>query len=249
MLMMNKNKVVVITGASSGIGAASALAFAAEGCAVVLAARRIERLEILKEKVLSFSVPCLVVQADVTSLKDVKKLFSLVEKQFGHVDILVNNAGIGRNALLLETSFADWKDTMDTNLTGVFYCTQEAARHMVEKKVAGHIITVSSVLGLIALAGRSAYCASKHGVTGFKRSVRGELKKHSIRVSLVHPAGVDTEILGDLGVDRKRWKMLRSRDVAEYIVALASRDLVRIVYVRFLNIWRRLYYIVKYYPK
>src|SRR3990167_5289367 len=96
-----KNKVVVITGASSGIGAATAMVFAQEGCALVITARRLEKLEILKQNIVSLGVPCLVVQTDVTQLKDVKKLFSLVEKQFGHIDILVNNAGIGRNALLL----------------------------------------------------------------------------------------------------------------------------------------------------
>lgn len=244
-----RNKVVVITGASSGIGAATALAFAQEGSGVVLAARRKERLEVLKEKILSFGVPCLVVETDVTQLKSVQKLFSEVEKHFSHVDILVNNAGIGRNARLVDTSHEDWKATIDTNLTGVFYCTQEAVQHMLDKHVRGHVITVSSVLGLIALPGRSAYCASKHGVTGFKRSLRRELKKYSIRISLVHPAGVDTEILGTLGVERIKWKMLRSDDVAQYIVALASRDILRIVYVRLLNIARRFYYAIKYYPK
>ncbi len=244
-----QNKVVVITGASSGIGAATALAFAQEGCAVVLAARRVEKLESLKQQIVGLGVPCLVVQTDVTQLKDVKKLFSTAEKQFGHVDILVNNAGIGRNAFLLDTSLQDWKDTMDTNLSGVFYCTQEAARAMVAKKISGHIITVSSVLGLVGISGRSAYCASKHGVTGFKRSLRGELKKHGIIVSLVHPAGVDTDIVTDLAVDRKKWKMLQSEDLAEYIVALASQNVLRIIGVRLLNIWRRVFYAVKYYPK
>ena len=243
-----QNKVVVITGASSGIGEATALAFAYEGSTVVLAARRVEKLQKLEQKVGSLGVPCLVVQTDVTQLKDVKKLFVEVEKKFGHIDILVNNAGIGRNFSLIDTSLEDWKVTMDTNLTGVFYCTQEVVRSMLKKKISGHIITVSSVLGLIALPGRSAYCASKHGVTGFKRALRWELKKYGIKISLVHPAGVDTEILKDLTAERNKWKMLRSENLAEYIVALASREMLGIVQVRLLNVWRRFYFFIKYYP-
>lgn len=242
------DKVVVITGASSGIGEATALMFAEKGCCVVLAARRVEKLEAVKKKVISLGAVCLAVKVDVSQQKDVKHLFSVVEREFGHVDILVNNAGVGRNFDLVDTSLQDWKDTLDINVSGVFYCTQEAARLMKKKETLGHIITVSSVLGLIALPGRSAYCASKHAVTGFKRSVRGELKKDGIRVSLVHPAGIDTEILQGLGVERKRWKMLRSKDVAEYIVALASRNIFCIVFVRVLNIFRRVYFVVKYYP-
>ena len=244
-----QNKIVVITGASSGIGEATALAFAQKGCSIVLAARRVEKLKFLQEKIESFGVPCLVVQTDVTQLKSVQKLFSEVKKHFSSVDIFINNAGIGRFSDLRNTSLKDWKETLDTNLTGVFYCTQEAVQQMLDMKTAGHIITISSVLGLIALPGRSAYCASKHGVTGFKRALRFELRKYGIRVSLVHPAGVDTEILKDLAVERKKWKMLRSEDVAEYIVSLASRDIFHIVYVRLLNIGRRFYFLLKYYPK
>ena len=201
-----RNKVVVITGASSGIGEGVALAFAREGSTVILAARRREKLNRLKEKVLALGGSCFAVETDVRLLEDVKRLFLFVEKECGRVDILVNNAGIGRNFFLMDTSLEDWIETIDTNLTGVFYCTQEAVRLMLKKNVSGHIITVSSVLGLIALPGRSAYCASKHAVTGFKRALRWELKSKDIRISLVHPAGVDTEILGALGVERKKWK-------------------------------------------
>ena len=243
-----QDKVVVITGASSGIGEACALAFAQEGCSLVLAARRVEKLDMLKEKIEAVGVPCLVMKTDVSKLKDVQRLFSEVKKQFSTIDILVNNAGVGRNSSFVETSLQDWKETVDINLTGVFYCTQEAVQVMLDTQRKGHIITVSSILGLIPLPGRSAYCASKHAVTGFKRSLRFELKKYGIRISLVHPAGIDTDILKDLAVERKKWKMLRSSDLAEYIVALASRDLLRIASVRMLNIARRLYYVVKYYP-
>lgn len=241
-------KVVVITGASSGIGEATAMAFAKKGSSIVLVARRLERLEQLREKILALGVACLAIQTDVAKQKEVQKLFSLVEKEFGRVDILVNNAGIGRNFDLVDTASKDWHDTFAINVSGVFYCTQEAVRLMRKKKTEGHIITVSSILGLIALPGRSAYCASKHAVTGFKRSLRWELRKERIRVSIVHPAGVDTDILRDLAVERKRWKMLRSKDIAEYIVALASGNVLRIIYVRLLNIWRRFYFLLKYYP-
>jgi len=243
------HKVIVVTGASSGIGYASALAFAQEGAHVVVAARRLDRLRELETRILAQGVGCLCVKADVSAVDHVQRLFAEAEKKFGRVDILVNNAGIGRNSFLLDTSLNDWKETLDTNLTGVFLCTQEFSKRCVHHRIPGHVITVSSVLGLIALPGRSGYCASKHGVTGFKRAVRSELRKHRIRVSLVHPAGVDTEILDHLRVSRKKWKMLRSEDVAEYIVALASQDIARIVYVRLLNIARRFYYLMKYYPK
>lgn len=249
LMTLLKNKVLVITGASSGIGAATALAFAREGSSVVLAARRLERLRGLQEKIRAFGGNCFVVRTDVSRQKDVQRLFAFSEKHFGRVDILVNNAGVGKNARLLAVSFEDWKKTLETNLSGVFYCTQEAVKQMVAKNVQGHIITVSSVLGLIALPERSVYCASKHGVTGFQRSLRWELRKHGIRVSLVHPAGVDTEIVQTLGVHRKKWSLLRSEDVAETIVALATQDPLRIARARLLNFLRRIYSFVKYYPQ
>ncbi|MBI5798205.1 SDR family oxidoreductase [Candidatus Woesearchaeota archaeon] len=244
-----KNKVVVITGASSGIGAASALAFAREGSTVVLVARRKERLLALQKKIRALGKECFVFPADISRKKEVEKLFSWIKITLGAVDVLVNNAGIARNSSLLLHSEKDMLDTFAVNFYGVFYCTQEAAKLMTERKMQGHIITVSSVLGLLALPNRSVYCASKHGVTGFMRALRWELKKEKIKVSLVHPAGVDTEIVSQFSKVRKRWSMLRSEDLAEYIAALASRSFLRILAVRFLNIFRRFYYLVKYYPK
>lgn len=238
-----KDKVVVVTGASKGIGRATAIAFAHAGAKVVLVARHKKELDAIAKELPSES---LVVAADVSQEKDVVRLFEIVEKEFGHVDVLVNNAGVAKFSPLASLSLEDWRAVVEPNLTGVFLCTREAVRLMKKKNVHGSIITVSSVLGFYTKAERSAYCASKHGVTGFMRSLKKELREDGISVSLVYPARIATDILG-IGKWNK-WSVLEPEDIAQVIVAIASRSRCRIAYARLHAFLKRLYRLFRYFP-
>ena len=167
-------KVVLVTGASSGIGKATAVEFARKGASVVLAARRVEKLAELHDHILTFNENCIYVRTDVTSETDVGNLFDRAEEKFGRVDILINNAGRGLKCELIDMATEDWQTVIETNLTSVFLCTSEAARRMQEKQDAGHIITVCSIAGLFGAPTYSAYCASKHGVAGFLKAAKWE---------------------------------------------------------------------------
>ena len=241
-----RDKVVIITGASSGIGRAAALAFARQGAKVVLAARRAERLKGLKEEINSFNDNCIYVQTDITREEDIVHLFDETEKAFGRVDILVNNAGRGCEIELCELTYNDWLSVTGTNLTSVFLCTREAVRRMITNGIQGHIITVCSILGLFGLAGHSGYCASKHGVRGFMRSIWWELKKHKIKVSTIYPANVDTELFDSLKTVPRRREMLTAEDIADYLVAIALRSSIRILALKLILVWKRIYYFTRY---
>ncbi len=241
-----KDKVVVITGASSGIGKAAAIAFAQTGARLVLVARRKEKLHELEAYLASFKPQCISVQADVTREEEVKHLFDEVERVLGGTDILINNAGRGLEAELCDISYDEWLSVLNTNLTSVFLCSREAVKQMIRKGIQGHIITVSSTSGLFGVPAYGAYCASKHGVTGFKRSIRWDLRKHKIKVSTIHPANVETEFFSTLKTTPKRRDMLTAQDIANHLVAIASRSTLKIIAVRLLLILKRIYYVIKY---
>ena len=241
-----KNKVVLITGASSGIGKATAIAFAQKGAHLVLVARRREKLKELETHLTPHKTRCLSLKADVTKEEEVKNLFDEAERVFGGIDILINNAGRGLEAELCDIRHEEWLSVLNTNLTGVFLCTREAVRQMVRKGIRGHIITVSSTSGLFGVPTYSAYCASKHGVTGFKRSIRWELRKHRIKVSTIHPANVETEFFATLKTTPRRRDMLTAKDIAGHLVAIASRSILTVIAVRLLLIFKRIYYVIHY---
>lgn len=242
-----KDKVVVITGASSGIGKAAAIAFARKGSKVVLAARRSEKLKELCDTIASFNKNCSYVQTDVTREQDVLKLFDEAERIFGRIDIIISNAGRGCEVALCNITHDEWLSVINTNLTSVFLCTREAARRMIAKGIQGHIITVCSILGRFGLSGHAGYCASKHGVTGFMKSVRWELRKHRVKVSTIYPANVDTELFDVMKTLPHRREMLAAEDIADYLVAIASRSPLKILALRMVLVWKRVYYFTRYF--
>ncbi|MHC4639779.1 MAG: SDR family oxidoreductase [Planctomycetota bacterium] len=239
-----KDKVVVITGASSGIGKAAAIKFAHKQCKVVLAARRIERLRQLSDQIRHFNDNCIYVQTDVTSEDDVTRLFEAVEKQFGGIDILVNNAGKGLKAELTDIKPEDWQSLMDTNVTSVYNCTRHAVIIMKENNTPGRIINVSSLAGRFGAPTYSAYCASKHAVTGMTKALKWELRKYKIRISAIHPARADTEFFDSYEKKPGRKQMLGSGDIADAVIAIASGSYLRLTGVRILNFFKRIYYLV-----
>lgn len=185
-----QNKVVVITGASSGIGKALAEKFAAEGSNLALAARRIDRLLELKQKLSNVEV--LPVETDVTSEEDCKNLIDQTIAKFGRIDILINNAGISMRAAFEDVELSVLHKLMDVNYWGTVYCTKYALPHILKQK--GSIVGVISTGGYIGLPGRTGYSASKFAVRGFLDTVRIEYLRSGLHVLVAAPGFTASEI-------------------------------------------------------
>ena len=239
MIKLN-NKVVLITGASSGIGKAAAIEFAKNGASVILAARREDRLQEACNQIEAAGGKCAYVCADVTIEADVIRMFDEATEKFGHVDILVNNAGCGLKSRIVDIQADQWDNVIAVNLRSVFLCSREAMRRMSENDIWGHIITVCSVAGLYGVGTFAGYCAAKHGVTGFMRSCGWEARKMGIKASTIFPMRVDTEFFNDYTQKPKKREMLSPKDIAADIVAVASRCPVCITKVRLRNLCKRI---------
>jgi NADP-dependent 3-hydroxy acid dehydrogenase YdfG len=234
-----KDKVVIITGASSGIGQAAAFKFAKAGASVVLAARRIDKLQQIRDQIFPINSNCISVPTDVTSAEQVQNLFHAVLERFKTVDILINNAGRGLKAELTEIETDEFKSVIDTNLTSVFLCTKAAAKIMIDQKIKGHIITVCSIAGFFSAPTYSAYCASKHAVSGFLKSLKWEMRKHNIKISTIHPARVDTEFFNSYHKRPSKRQMLSPGDIADLLLAIAQRAPLKTTAVRASNFFKR----------
>ncbi|AHG89815.1 short-chain dehydrogenase/reductase SDR [Gemmatirosa kalamazoonensis] len=187
-------KVVVITGASSGMGEAAARHLSAQGAAVVLGARRIERLTALVDEITAAGGKALAVQTDVTDLTQVQRLVDAAVATFGRVDVLVNNAGIMPLSPLERLKIDEWDRMIDVNLRGVLYGIAAALPHMQEQK-SGHIINLSSVAGHKLFGGSAVYSATKFGVRALSEGLRMEVKADNIRTTIISPGAVKTELL------------------------------------------------------
>jgi NADP-dependent 3-hydroxy acid dehydrogenase YdfG len=189
-----KDKTVLITGASSGIGAACAKEFAAYGCKLILAARRVDRLETLRESLQSeFGVEVFVVGMDVTHAKQVEMVLNHLPEGYSEINILVNNAGL---ALGLDNFIDDdpnnWETMIETNLKGFLSVLRLISQKMVRQGF-GHIINIGSVAGVESYAKGGVYCATKHAVHAITQSLREEMIEHGIKVSEILPGAVNTE--------------------------------------------------------
>ena len=188
-----KGKVAVITGASGGIGGSAAELFAREGAAVVLTARRVDKLKALEKKIKKAGGKAISVPANVRSVTDVKNVFDQAIKTFGKVNILVNNAGISdRHTPAIRTTDQLWDDVIGIDLTGVFYFCREALKHMVKAK-AGAIVNVSSIGGVYGNAG-VPYSAAKAGVNGLTRNIAIQYSGTGIRCNAVCPGPTPTAL-------------------------------------------------------
>ena len=183
-----QGSVAVVTGASSGIGEASARALAAEGVHVVLAARSQDKLNALAHQIGELAVP---VATDVGDADQVRALFQRVKERFGGLDLLVNNAGVGYHSPFEDSDPADWRKTIDANLYGVLRCTH-AAIPLLRGREGAMISTVASVGGRYGRAGWAVYNATKFAVVGFHDALRKEIGEDGIRVSLIEPGAVYT---------------------------------------------------------
>lgn len=189
--------VVLITGASSGIGKALAPALAEAGAKVVAAARRVDRLEKLVEDIAAKGGKAVAVAMDVTESESIKTAFDAAERQVGLINTVINNAGTGGGIQFQDSDEDQYNFTMDTNLGGVWKVAQEAVRRMIAAKRAGSIVNVSSVLGLGGKSFNAAYCTSKGAVVQLTRAMAMDLVRHNIRVNALAPGWFVTEINDD----------------------------------------------------
>ena len=226
--MEAKGKVVIVTGASSGIGEAAAREFAKEGSKVVLAARRVDRLEALAKEIdaMNTGAQALVVQADLSKLEDIQLLITKTTEKFGRIDILVNNAGFGRLDWLENLDpVKDIESQFDVNVLGVIQTTRQALPVMIKQR-SGHIINMCSMAGLVATPTYTIYAACKHAVHGFSEALRREVKPWGIDVSMIYPGGVTTEFGAHAGIKRKtnattpRFMLLTAEQVGREVVNL-----------------------------
>ncbi len=193
-----KGRVVVITGASSGLGRQMAVAFAKQGADLAIMARRVEKLETLAKEVKKIGVRCLPVKCDVTNVEEIAEAAKAVKKEFGKVDVLVNCAGSAKNNGVLNMTDEEWKFTIETDLSSVFYVTRAFANIMKTKKY-GRIINIASMYGLVGNTAMDtvSYHSSKGGVVNFTRAVAAELAKYNITCNAICPGYFATELTID----------------------------------------------------
>ena len=222
-------KVAAITGASSGIGEATAIALADAGAKVSLAARRKDRLDALVEKIGSGA---LAIETDIGEEEQARAFVQRTKDELGGLDILVNNAGVMLLGPLLAQEGDDWRTMANVNILGLIYCSHAALAIMAEQK-SGHIVNISSVAGRVARAGSAVYNFTKWGVTGFSEALRQEAAYVDVRVTCVEPGFVDTELQGHntnpMVVEATKkfrdeiGKVLDAEDIADAILYAVSR--------------------------
>jgi NADP-dependent 3-hydroxy acid dehydrogenase YdfG len=188
-----EGKVIVITGASSGLGEATARLLSAQGASVVLGARRADRLQSLADELTGRGGKALPVTTDVTDREQVKELVDAAVQTYGRVDVMINNAGLMPQALLERLRIDEWDQMIDVNIKGVLYGIAAALPHMKEQK-AGHFINVSSVAGHRVGPGFAVYAATKHAVRALSEGLRQEVKPYNIRTTVISPGAVATEL-------------------------------------------------------
>lgn len=214
-------QVAVVTGAGRGIGAAIAQKLATLGVLVIACGRKREPLESTVAQIIRGGGRAEVLPCDVTDLRSVESAANQVDAAYNRTDILVNNAGVGGFGGSLHEMPADsWDKVLNTNLRGVYYCIRSFAPMMIRAKK-GHIINISSLAGKNPLPNGAAYAASKWGLNGLTYSVAEELRGHNIRVSVVCPGSVNTELSPHTGKDSR--KMLQPDDVAHVIAMLVTQ--------------------------
>jgi NADP-dependent 3-hydroxy acid dehydrogenase YdfG len=232
-----EGKVAIITGASSGIGEATALALAAEGAKVVIAARRAERLDALVKRIEASGGTALPIVTDITDETQANNLVQKTNAELGRVDILVNNAGVALTGNIDGGNTNDWRKMFDVNVLGVLYATH-AVLPILKAQQTGHIVNISSVAGRTARAGVGVYNATKWGVNAFSEALRQEVLKDNIRVTIIEPGLVKTEINNHTTnpeakrISEERLKAitpLQSEDIAAAIIyAVTQPDRVNV---------------------
>jgi 3-oxoacyl-[acyl-carrier protein] reductase len=228
--MKLSDEVVLVTGASRGIGKAIALEMANKGAKVAVNFKGSEdKAQEVVEAIIQSGGKAIAVKADVASTEEVNQMVKLIEKELGSVTILVNNAGITRDNLLMRMKEEDWDAVLETNLKGVFNCTKAVIRSMMKQK-RGKIINIASVVGLVGNIGQSNYAAAKSGIIGFTKAMALELSSRGIQVNAVAPGFIETDMTDKLTDEIKEQILARiplqrlgkAEEVAGVVSFLAS---------------------------
>jgi NADP-dependent 3-hydroxy acid dehydrogenase YdfG len=218
-------KVALVTGASSGIGAATAIALAAEGACVVLGARRIDRLGDVRDQIVAADGSASIIELDVTNQSSCREAVDHAVLEHGQLDIVVNNAGVMLLGPILDADTADWRRMIEVNVLGLMYITHAALPVLVAQG-SGDIVNISSTAGRVARAGSGGYNATKWAVNAFTESLRQEVTERGVRVSVVEPGLTDTELrehITDEGAKKT------AQDFAASIRGLHAEDIARAV--------------------
>lgn len=198
-----QQRIALVTGASSGIGAATARALAQAGFSVALAARRLDRLQDLANEITRGGGSAFAIAADFGNEAEAQRAVHAAEERFGRLDVLVNNAGVMYNEPVETASLQRWRAMLELNVLGLIAATQAALPGMRERKD-GHIVNLSSVVGRVAYPNGGAYSATKWGVNGFSEALRKEVYKDNIRVTVVEPGITDTELFEHIADENAR---------------------------------------------
>jgi len=226
-----KNKVVLITGASSGIGKQAAIEFAKLGSNIILVARRKDKLEQVENELKQFNVDTLVCTCDVSRQDQVETMSKIVLEKFSSIDILVNNAGFAIYGSIFDLSIDDIKSQMETNYFGMIYCTKNFLPSMIKKKSA-HIVNVASVAASFGLPGIASYCASKFAMLGFSEGLKHELKDTGVGITVVSPIMVKTNFFEHPSFEKMPKyspTSLNSKTVAKAIVKASNSSRLEII--------------------
>jgi len=226
-------KTAIITGASSGIGKATAQALVKENFAVILSARSIDKLDELKSELLSQGHKAISVKADVTKRADMKKVAKAALDEFGRIDVLVNNAGIMPLSFMKNLHEDEWEQTIDVNVKGVMNSIAAVLPSMMEQKD-GHIVNISSIAGISVFGSAAVYCGTKYAVEAITEGIRLELTiPYNIRATSIRPGGVETNLMSTITDQEvfaafepmlKDLKMLAAEDIATAIVYAVKQD-------------------------
>ncbi|XP_068333496.1 3-oxoacyl-[acyl-carrier-protein] reductase 4-like [Pyrus communis] len=210
-----EDPVVVVTGASRGIGRAIALSLGKAGCRVLVNyARSSKEAEEVSKEIEAFGGQAITFGGDVSKEEDVEAMLKTALDAWGTVDVLINNAGITRDGLLMRMKLKQWQEVIDLNLTGVYLCTQAAAKIMMKKKK-GRIINIASVVGLVGNVGQANYSAAKAGVIGLTKTVAKEYSSRHINVNAVAPGFIASDMTAKLGDDIEK-KILETIPLGRY---------------------------------
>ncbi len=222
-----KNKIIFITGASSGFGKSCAELFAKKGSKLIIAARRKERLNALSKMLeLKYKTETKVLELDVRNRREVERTIKNLPEKWKNIDVLVNNAGLSRGLdKLHEGSIQDWEEMIDTNIKGLLYVSRAIIPLML-KRDSGHIINIGSIAGHEVYPKGNVYCATKHAVNAITQGMRLDLNGTNIRVTTIDPGLAETEF----SIVRFRGDVKRARSVYTGIEALSADDIVDAVY-------------------
>ncbi len=224
----------MITGASKGIGRSISRSLAAKGIKVLLAARSEKLLDILKNEIEGSGGFARVYPVDLRKDNDILKLFKQIKKDFNQLDILINNAGVVKSGNMVDFSMEDFDMLIDINLRAVYYCCQQALKMMIPVRN-GYIINLSSVVGIKGYSGQTAYGSVKHGVMGLTKALAAEVAEHTIKVSVILPGGVDTDLIREARPDLDSSVLMQPEDIADtvlYLLELPKRAMVDQIYIR-----------------